>query len=230
VSGAPDDPSRSADGRWLELVESIAHDLRSPLATLTGYLELATLDPAGLGDRRLEQLARAAQAARELGRQIEAAQLVARFEAGAVEPRPAERPLAALAETALLRIGDDERARLEWRRREAGTVRCDPGLVGRAISSLVSRALLRSEESARIGLSIERAGARLRFQTLDRGSRIAPEEAEQLFGAFGGEPGRRRSPKLDLCLARLVAEAHGGAAGATSGEGETALWIELPAV
>ena len=231
--GAGSSSTRELDARWLELVEGTVHNLRTPLATVTGYLELLALDAEGLGPRQRDHLARAAQGARELARQIELAHGIARFEAGVVPEPDAERPLLSLVDTALLRFGEDERARIVWRARHAADVRvrCNSDLLGRAIAGLVARSLSRAPEGERVELATEAAAGRWRFEARDRGTPIAPEQVADLFGRFGSSGGRRRSPKLELYFGRLVAEALGGTAGArTSEDGETSLWLELPAI
>jgi signal transduction histidine kinase len=68
-----------------------------------------------------------------------------------------------------------------------------------------------------------------RLEVLDRGTPIAPEQVEALFGGSGASRGSRRAPRLELDLGRRVAESLGGRAGARSAPGETVLWLELPA-
>jgi signal transduction histidine kinase len=224
------DETRTLDARWLELVHGAVHNLRTPLATVTGYLELLVLDPDRLDGREREFVARAAAGARTLGRQLELLDDLARLEAGHCATVREERELGALAELALARLEVDERGRMAWRVRTRGTVGGDPELVTRALGGIVCRALARSPEGDGIELALTaEPGDRLRFATYDRGAPLSDAQVTDLFGAPGPPGGRQRSPRLDLHFAQRVAERHDGSVGAaTTADGWTAIWLELP--
>lgn len=221
--------ARAVDARWLDLVHGAVHNLRTPLATASGYLELLLLDPERLDERQRDFVQRAVGGTRALGRQIELLDDIARLAAGRWSPALEERELLSLAGLALARLEADERSRLQWRERAPGKIVGDSEMLARALGGLVCRALARAPEESAIELAVTAAdGDRLRFSTFDRGPALGVAQVADLFGTPAAHGGHR-SPRLDLHFALQASQRHGGRVGGESAaDGWTALWLELP--
>ncbi len=118
------------------LVSLAAHDLRTPLATVSGFAK--TLNRSGElvepASRYVEMIEAASAQMVEL---LDELGLAARIEGGRYSPTLRDADTRALADEAVARLGP-ERVRVEG---AGGPVRVDPEATGRAISALVQCAL-----------------------------------------------------------------------------------------
>ncbi len=112
-------------------------------------------------------------------------------------------------------------------------VRCNPGLVRRAMSNLLSNALKYSSGAppACIDIAIDDRGAQARFSVRNRGATIPRDELPRIFDRFyRGEPSRTpgaESHGLGLAIVRAIALMHGGGVDAGSNDGETVVSFSL---
>ena len=169
----------ATDPRFPELVSLAAHDLRTPLATVSGFastlLRLGTLDAQStrfveLIEASGEQLA---EIVNDLG-------VVARIQGGRFEPAREEADSLELAGNAAERVGDKAAAT------GAGTlVRVDAELVARALAGLATAAL-RHGGAERIELAVD--GAIVRISPLQDGAAavVMGDELKDL-GAVAGK-------------------------------------------
>lgn len=232
--GAGDEPRRSAvDEPWFGLVRALVHDLRTPIATASGYLELIELDAPEMSPPHAEYLQRAAIALREISSLTTTLMEVARLESGRRAARCAELDAARLVARVAGRRRPIERPALEVRLPAAGAPRpsCDADLVDRAVDSLLDLALARSPSGRQVVLSLAATDdGGVRFSVRDFGTPIEEERLAQLFSHhFSGAAGASAA-RLALVYCRLVAAAHGGRAGASRPpDGGMEFWLELPA-
>ena len=211
-----------------ELVDALAHDLRTPLTPLRGRLDIIRRQAAHAGEHGiLRNVDAAGDAVHRLDTMIARLLDTARLAGGVfhLAPRPVD--LAALArETAnLLRApGADLRvqapAALWWT--------CDPERVCQALENLLGNALKHSPEGTPIVVSVERDGAWAVLTVRDEGRGVAPDLLPTLFERFArGHDSTGLG--LGLYLARGIAEAHGGALTVDSRPGDgTAFHLALP--
>ena len=119
-----------------QLVSLAAHDLRTPLATVSGFAKTLTRtgeleEPA---DRYVEMIEAASGQMAEL---LDELGLAARIEAGRYQPTLRDADTLELARAAAAKLGE-ERVRVGG---DGGTVRVDPEPTERAVSALVRCAL-----------------------------------------------------------------------------------------
>jgi signal transduction histidine kinase len=213
---------------------TVAHDLKSPLATLTGRLELAAMlvgqtDEAGL-QRHLRE---AANSAFRLGGIIDELLVLAGVRRQTVVP--ARLDTAALVAEALDRIDGLIKQR-------EGEVRCPPDWpaaighgpwVTQIWANYLSNAVKYGGPRPRIELGAELVadGRRVRFWVQDHGPGLAPEQLRQVFVPFARISTVRASGHgLGLSIVRRIAEKLDGRVGAESVPGGGArFWFELPA-
>jgi signal transduction histidine kinase len=98
--------------------------------------------------------------------------------------------------------------------------------------ALIDNAVQHAPAGTAVTVRVDRVGGRAEVRVSDRGSGIAPADAERIFDRFarGGESGRRRGFGLGLALVRETAARFGGSVGIekTSPDGTTFL-LALPA-
>lgn len=124
------------NGNFPRLVSLAAHDLRTPLATVSGFAK--TLLRGGELDETAHRYVGMIEAAStQMVELLDELGLVARIEDGRYEPGLREEQTRALADHAAEQLGA-ERVRVSG---EGGTVRVDPEATARAVSALTQCAL-----------------------------------------------------------------------------------------
>ncbi|MGH3049533.1 MAG: sensor histidine kinase [Gaiellaceae bacterium] len=124
------------DTSFARLVSLACHDVRTPLATVSGFAKTLsrTVELEPPADRYIEMIEAAAAQMAEL---LDELSLAARIEAGRYEPGLREADTLALARGAAERLGED-RVRVSG---EGTTIETDPEAVERGVSALVQSAL-----------------------------------------------------------------------------------------
>ena len=202
-----------------QLLGMVAHDLRTPLAGMLGFAEVAIAGiEAGMdSEATLEDLAVIKSTAQEMSELLNDLLDVSRLEAGKIriEPRPVD--LAELAREGERRYAMWARAKqIAFRARvpaEALVVIADPKRVRQVLNNLISNAIKYSSQGT-ITLSLERKGKQVEVAVQDTGQGIAPDEIDKVFAKYeqtrtlatAGEHGAG----LGLSIAKRLVEEHGG--------------------
>jgi two-component system sensor histidine kinase KdpD len=204
------------------LLSSVSHDLRTPLAVITGatgtVLQAGPRMPEGT---RQELLGTVLDEAERLNRLIRNLLDMTRLESGAVKLKKEWLPLEELIGGALSRL----ESRLGSREVEvrlpddAPLVPCDELLVEQLLINLVENALKYSEGAIEIEATF--APHEACVEVNDRGPGIAEGEAERIFEKFhrSAQGGSREGVGLGLSICRAIVGAHGGHITARSRDG-----------
>jgi signal transduction histidine kinase len=197
-----------------ELMASVSHELRSPLARMKVGLEL--LREGKGGPERIADLESEVDAIDALVGEL---LLASRFDLQAVPLQPAELAVEEVAREAWDRVAA-EAARcgttLELRLDpDAKRVVADRSLVVRTFGNLFENAV-RHAGGGRITVSARRRSERVEIRVADEGPGVAPAELERLFEPFF-RADRSRSPRtgtggLGLMIVQRAVAAHGGTA------------------
>jgi predicted ATPase/signal transduction histidine kinase len=223
-----------------ELIANVSHDLRSPLASLRGYLETVLLKEQALSeaDRRgyLEIALRDARQMQALIDELfELVQLD--FEGYRIEAEPVQ--LGELARDVTQKLGleaERRRVRLDLDvDADLGLARADIWLVERALTNLLDNALAHTPPGGRIELSLRAQGAQVVLRVSDNGCGIAPEDLPHVFERFyRADKSRRRGANgagLGLAIVKRIVELHGGRIAVDSAVGRgTSFDFALPLV
>ncbi len=205
---------QSRDAQRRELIASVSHDLRTPLASLRGYVETALLKvdtmPAATHRQHLEV---ACRHARILERRIAALFELSRLEAGAVAPHFEAFPLGELLQDVALRfrlrahqLGIALVCRIDA---EAPLVWGDIALVERVLENLLENSLRHTSSGGRVSLEMQ-AGERHTLVTVsDTGAGVAKEDLPHVFDRFFCGGIRREGTGLGLAIVRRIVELHG---------------------
>jgi signal transduction histidine kinase len=113
-------------------------------------------------------------------------------------------------------------------------VAAEPAFLGQVITNLLTNAVKFHKEGqpARVRVSGERRGGRVRIWVEDQGIGIAPEHQAKIFGAFERLHGQETysGTGIGLAIVKTGVERMGGAVGVESSPGAGArFWIELAA-
>lgn len=204
-----------------------AHELRTPLASLVGELELlaetaSPQDSVAIGNTRR----RAADLVSLVQRLLILAQpdAIALAQADAVD-------LGDVLEAARENLTPERRDRLRVTVQDDVLVRGDAALLTALLTNALDNALKFSTESVAVNVHAE-AGEAL-IDVADRGPGIPLEERERVFEPFYRSRAARQSTTLGhgvgLALIAHVAKAHGGRVSLASETGEgTRLTVRLP--
>jgi signal transduction histidine kinase len=202
-----------------DLMKMIVHDLKSPLTSVIGAMEMLIDGDFGpLTDNQRKALGDTEKRAQDLLALIEDLLEVARLE----ESRLALH-LAPLAPSTLLnevareweiRV-QQERARLVLEvGRDARAVDADQALIKRVFSNLIQNALSHSARAVTVTLGARTDSGGTLFTVADDGVGIPPEYHDIIFRKFEQVKTphipRVRSSGLGLAFCKLVVEAHGG--------------------
>jgi len=201
----------------------VAHEIRTPLATIRGLLELLQADLAE-GDSRRGYIERVLQALDRQDRLVENLLTLSHPEPKA--PRPV--PVHDLLADVLGMFPRDPRLTL---------VPSDPGLppvwgdafrLGEVFANLIQNALHAAPESGSVEVVAEPAGEeRVRVLVRNTGAGIPAELRERIFQPFFTT--KARGTGLGLAIVRQIVEAHHGSIHVRSdGTSETTFVVELP--
>ncbi|HVY61692.1 MAG TPA: HAMP domain-containing sensor histidine kinase, partial [Planctomycetota bacterium] len=199
-----------------ELIGIAAHDIRGPLTTILGFMELARMNLKEADLEALDEDLRVIEdAARSVSHLLGDLLDLKKIEAGKIRVEPVETDVAALLErsTALGALQARQRG-IEL------VVSCEPGLRARldpkrieqALGNLVANALKFTSERGRVEVHARATPEGLSVTVVDTGPGISSEELRQLFAAFmQGEAGRKvPGTGLGLAIAKKLVELHGG--------------------
>lgn len=209
-----------------ELIQILAHDLKTPLTPMRGYLGLLCRAATREGRTRdTGYIAQIAEGMDRLQRMIEDLLDTSRLEQGifALSPQPVD--VADLTRgTAAMLSGSD--ATIDVRAPDALVVPVDPNRLRQALENLLGNALAHGSDGAPVIVQVDREeradGTWAVVSVRDTGPGIAPELLPTLFERFA-RGARSTGLGLGLYLARGIAEAHGGTltVASTPGQGTT---------
>src|SRR3954449_12035369 len=228
----------SASNQELDRFASVAaHDLREPLHTINGFVELLQVDLEGvLDERQTGYLELMADATRRMSDLVEDLLEYARGSSGATRPEPvrvdvetAVRAIRAELAGAIERRG----ARLDVQLAEGTVVLAQERDVNAVLRNLLSNAVkFGGDPEPHVTVRSERIDGAWQVEVLDNGMGIDPAQRPRIFQAFHRLHTAAEYPGtgLGLAIAQRVVERHGGTIGVDSTVGQgSRFWFTLPA-
>lgn len=225
-----------AEERKNELVAYIAHDIKSPLTAVIGYLSLLEEAPELPDETRRRYAAIARERAEHLDglvndffeitrynlqsipleRETVDVGLLCRQVADGFMPQTAEKGVGLVVEAA-----------------DSVTAFIDPEKMARVISNVLRNAVAYAHERTVIRVAVREYGQTVQVTVVNQGREISPEHLESIFERFYREDPARSGGKggtgLGLAIARELVVAHGGTITARSEGGYTTFTVEIPA-
>lgn len=218
-----------------QMTADIAHELRTPLSVVVGYL--ASLSE-GLLAPNPERFKIMHDEAQHLQRLVEDLRILSLADAGELplnrQPvAPGE--LVNLAAAAFSHQAEQRHIRVSVQvEPDVPLLNADPDRILQVLSNLLSNALRHTPEGGRVTLAAQMHDGRIRLSVQDTGQGIEPDHLPHVFERFYRADSSRHQVRdesgLGLAIARSIVEAHGGeiSAQSTLGEGTTIV-MDFPA-
>lgn len=197
-----------------ELVANISHDLRTPLASLHGYLEVLSVKDASLTpEERRRYLGIALDQSRKVGGLAQSLLDLVRLEHGFVVPVIERFSLTDLVQDIFQKfeLGAESKA-VSLTPIFAPTipgVHGDLGLIERVLTNLFDNALRHTPAGGEIRIALQPKGSFVEVTVSDSGPGIAPELREGLFLRPFNIGGARRDGGLGLRIVHQILQLHG---------------------
>lgn len=210
------DQIRSSDEARRELIAQIAHDLKTPLSSLQGYLETWLLQHPDAGDRQHIEVA--LRNGRQLHRLVEQLLELARLEAGQEDLSPEPVAVVELAHDVMAKFAleaEQRGVRLAVDAPDPGVqVAADIAKLERVFANLVENALRHTNAGGEVRLAISASNTGgVSFELRDTGAGIASEHLPHIFEpryrGSGVAGDRSTHLGLGLAIVRRLLELHG---------------------
>lgn len=223
-----------AEQRLSEFYAILAHELRTPLASIQGSLDLIVgrvIKP----EQEVELMEIARTETRRMLRLINDLLDLEKIEAGAVNLKLAPVPVKQMVDKAIdsLRgMAMESEVKVVADATSDIRLRCDEDRIIQVLTNLLSNAIKFSPAHSVVEIVVKSSQADIKFQIKDQGPGIAEQHLEKLFHKFtqgAKNSGRYAGTGLGLAIAKSIVEQHGGKIGVESkiGVGST-LWFTLP--
>jgi signal transduction histidine kinase len=209
---------RKIDEFKTEFMQSISHELSTPLTPLAGYLKILHSEKLGpLNDRQKKIVESMMQSAERLSLTIDNLSDFAVLETGnyRVRAEPID-PVAVaqrVVEEAQATVAKPKRVHVSLATPTSPIkVEADAARLHQALGNLVDNAVKYSPHGGEVLVEFASAEGRLCIAVYDQGSGVPPEEQESIFEPFHHAKGARyiATVGLGLPVARKIIEAHGG--------------------
>jgi two-component system sensor histidine kinase KdpD len=227
--------ARRGDALKSALLDSVSHDLRTPLASIRATAGNLADPSVTLTTSEVVEAAETIDLeAQRLDRLVSAVLDLSRIEAGALRPEFEVYDLRELVEAAVSRLRPmlAERPVSIELAADLPLVRVDAVLLDAILANLLENAARHTPVGTPLTIRATRGDpGRIRLCVEDRGPGVAEAQLGRLFDKFyrvsGPGEGARRGMGIGLSVVRGMVEALGGTATARSGEAGKGLTIEL---
>lgn len=215
-----------------QFIASASHELRTPIFSLGGFIEL-------LEDEELDEETRAQFLAQLRGQVARMRKLatelldLSRLESGALELRPEPTDVGQLAREVASEFTpaiSAHEAELEVRTApDPIEIDCDPERVAQVMRILLDNALVHTPAGTTIRVSAARDDGHVTLEVADTGTGIRHQTMPHIFEPFFTSADGARGAGLGLAIARELAGQMRGELSVRSTPGETAFTLTLPA-
>ncbi len=225
---------QSAEKLQNTLLNSISHDLRTPLVAITGALSALDEKDVEINESsRTALIENARGEADRLNRLVGNLLNMTRIESGAIKLRLEPCDVQDLVGTALEQLGKrSEKNQIKVNMpANFPLVPMDFTLMAQVIVNLLENAIKYSPQDSLIEVTASLDGSKARLQIMDRGAGIPSEDLSRVFDKFYRvqRPESVSGTGLGLSISKGIVEAHGGEVRALNREGGGAiLEVELP--
>jgi signal transduction histidine kinase len=214
-----------------QFIASASHELRTPIFSLGGFLELLADEDLDEETRRqfLEQLRGQVDRMRKLATELLD---LSRLEAGALELRPEPTDVGQLArevagEFTPAAQRHDSRVRLDLPD-DPIELDCDPERVAQVLRILLDNALVHTPAGTGVRVSAARRNGHVRLEVSDLGLGIKRQNMPHIFEPFFTSNEEAQGAGLGLAIARELAERMQGRLTVRSVPGSTTFSLVLP--
>ena len=209
----------STETRRTRLLGEVAHEMRTPLTALEGYLE-GLID--GVFRPEPEILGAVSDELRRLRRLADDLSALSRAEEQRLDLHPVGTDLADLARKAASRLApqfSDAQITLTVAAPGPLPVHADPDRITQVLTNILGNALTATPAGGTVTVEAATAGHSAAVAITDTGAGLAAVDLERVFERFyraPGQPRRSAGSGIGLTIARNIVRAHGGEITASS--------------
>lgn len=209
---------RETDRLRRELVTNVSHDLRTPLASMHGYVETLLIKNDTLSaEERLHYLEITRKHTRRLGQLIGDLFDLSRLESNSIHPNLEHFSLAELLQDVSQDFELDAKQKEISIKVPVGpgdsVVYADIGLMQRVLENLVRNALKFTPRGGEISIKLERKQGSVAVEVADTGCGIAEDDLDRVFDRYyridQEQEGTSDSTGLGLAIVRKILDLHG---------------------
>lgn len=230
--------AREAEQRKNDLIIYLAHDLKTPLTSVIGYLTLLKEERQISPELQEKYLAISLEKAERLEELINEFFEIARFNLTHLELEKTSVSLKMMLEQIVYEFQPmlaEKHLTCETAVEPADMkLLCDTDKMQRVFDNLLRNAVFYSEEESPIRISAQKSGDRVRIEIENTGKEIPKEKLERIFEQFFRLDSARNSRSggagLGLAIAKEIVELHQGSIRAESEGGKTRFILELPQI
>jgi signal transduction histidine kinase len=219
-----------------EIMSIVAHDLKNPIAALSGFTDILREEGLAASDRNaiLEQLSMLGNRMLELVKNVLDSY---RMESGGIELHPVSLDIAPVVAMTVEMYRERAAAKditLHWSHPEGEFIACvDEQVFNQVLDNLLSNAVKYSLLGKSVFVRVGRSDSTVRVEIKDEGPGLSDEDMKKLFGKFArlsARPtGGEHSTGLGLSIVKKMVEAMNGTVWCESELGKGATFIvELP--
>lgn len=226
--------ARESEQRKNDLIMYLAHDLKTPLASVIGYLSLLRDEPTLPADMRTRYLTTTLTKAERLDTLINEFFEITRFNLSEVPLAPQRMDLSLLLEQLLFEAQPqlaEKGLTTTLSAPEHLPLRADPDKLSRVFDNLLRNAILYSWPDTTIAISAEHDDKVAIIRFTNQGDTIPPEKLARLFEQFFRLDSARATSGgvgLGLAIARAITRQHGGDITAESANDRVTFTVTLP--
>ena len=232
---AREEASRESEQRRGDLVAFLAHDLKTPLTSVVGYLTLLRDDPGLTAEQRAKYTGIALDKARRLeellGEFFDITRMGLEGEPGERQPIRLSMLLEQLTDEFYPLFAEKE-LRCSGEIQHHLVVLGDPDKLARVFDNVLRNAVNYSTPGGRVDIHARSVGRQAEITIRNEGLEIPEGELANIFQKFyrldAARSSRTGGAGLGLAIAREIVESHGGAIRAESNGRLTSFVISLP--
>ncbi len=206
-----------------ELIGIAAHDLRNPLAVISGYIQFVKGTSDNLNEGQLQMLDKAVDTTKKMTHMLEELLDMSELESGKVVLNLTDDDIVKLVREAVELnqvIADKKNINIHFETSGKIVLRMDASKIEQVINNFISNAVKYSHPKTQVYVTIEHDNDKVTVKVRDEGQGIPKDELKKVFEPFkttsvkatAGE----KSTGLGLAITRKVIEAHKGTIGVSS--------------
>lgn len=218
-----------------DLIMYLAHDLKTPLASVIGYLNLLHDEGQISEELRERYLSISLDKAARLEDLINEFFEIARFNLSTITLQYSRINLTRLLEQLTYEFKpmmQEKNLSCRLGIAEDVMLRCDADKIQRVFDNLLRNAVIYSFENTVIDIAAAEQNDKLRITFINQGDTIPEEKLERIFEQFyrldAARSTRSGGAGLGLAIAKQIVELHGGTITARSGQEKTEFVVLLP--
>lgn len=226
--------ARESEQRKNDLIMYLAHDLKTPLASVIGYLQLLRDEPTLPEEARTRYLATTLRKAERLDALTNEFFEITRFNLSEIPLAPQRMDLSLLLEQLVFEAQPqlaEKNLTAALHTPEQFPLRADPAGLSRVFDNLLRNAILYSWPDTEIDITATADDERATIRFTNQGDTIPPEKLSRLFEQFFRLDASRATSGgagLGLAIARAITRQHGGDITAESANDRVTFTVTLP--